>query len=163
EERVRAFRIEVPGLEAASTVDTTRVNAGAQACTVERLSPGAEPWLAERGGVSGLYFVFFLAREATDHPLASFLTAQRAAERFPSYKNWSGDFQHGRVCFAQNVLPLTGELANVEQLLPRFGLAPLDGEPARIPGRSDCADVSARHRGRALYPWGDQARPVGLD
>jgi hypothetical protein len=118
EERVRAFRIEVPGLEAASTVDTTLVNAGAQACTVERLSPGAEPWLAERGGVSGLYFVFFLAREATDHPLASFLTAQRAAERFPSYKNWSGDFQHGRVCFAQNVLLLTGELANVEQLLP---------------------------------------------
>jgi hypothetical protein len=114
----QAFRIQVPELEAASKVDTTLVNAGAHECTVERISPGDEPWLAERCGVSGQYFLFFLARADTDHPLTTLLTAQRAAERFPSYKHWSGDFQQGCVCFAQNMLLLTGELTTFEQLMP---------------------------------------------
>jgi hypothetical protein len=115
---VRAFRIQVPPLEAASEVDTTLVNAGAHECTVERISPGDEPWLAERCGVSGAYFLFFFAREDADQPITTFLTAQRAAERLPSYQNWSGDVQQGRVRFAQNMLLLTGELATCEQLLP---------------------------------------------
>jgi len=113
-----AFRIRVPELEAASTVDTTLVNAGAQECAVEPISPGDEPWLAEHCGVRGQYFLFFLAREDMDHLLTTFLTEQQAAEHCPSYKTWSGDFQHGRVRFAQNMLWLTGELATFEQLRP---------------------------------------------
>jgi hypothetical protein len=113
-----AFRVAVPGLEAALHVDTTHVHAGAHACTVERLRPGDQPWLAERRDVEGPSFVCFLARDEAEPPVAGWFTAPGAAERSAAYQHWRGAFQHGRLRFAQHVLLMTGDLATCERWLP---------------------------------------------